>query len=174
MTAVYGGRIYKGRKRKRFCISWAFDIQGKQFLEKFSKEIGFRIPEKIKKLEYGIRKMKRIRYGINAEKIVLRHFNKIYEQQNYVTKHDLKNEIKRSRRAAEQWLVKLKRMGFIERLDGNEPIGIGGYCKFNGRKPTRFVLTEAGANTLKERDMDDKIRIKACPKYETTIPYSPW
>jgi len=48
VTRIYGGRILRGKRKLRYTISWAFDIQRKTSLEKFAREINFRVPKRRK------------------------------------------------------------------------------------------------------------------------------
>jgi len=175
-TRIYGGRVYKGRKKKRYGVSWAFDIQGKESLEKFTKEINFRVLSRKRKLENGVKLMKINTYGKSAKFVVLSSFNKLFNENAHVTKHELSEEINRTLRNSGEWLRKLRDCGLIQCIGGNDFIGEG-FCKLNGRTPIRYILTDFGAEQLKNYiKIKEKniIKIKACPKYTNSEPYSPW
>lgn len=175
-TRIYGGRIYKGRKKPRFAISWAFDIQGKTSLERFAKDVGFRIDKKRQKLEWGLSRMKRDSYGQRAEGIVLLKFYEAFKRYGHVTKHELSREIARTERNACEWLSKLNKRGLIEQIGGNSFIGQG-YCNFKGKTPARYALSSNGLEVLekyKHEHRSEDIQIKSCPKFRTAAPYSPW
>jgi hypothetical protein len=170
-TRIYGGRVYKGRRKLRYCVSWVFDVQGKQSLEKFEKEINFRVPKRRKKLKWGLSKMKTETYGKKAWFIVLSKFYGIFKQQGFVTKHELSKHIRRTKRNGQAWLSKLESEGFIEQIGGNKFIGRG-YKGLHGRTPAKYKITKKGINTLVNYRKNEDVRI--CPKYRNTKYYSPW
>jgi len=166
LTNIYGGRVYKGKKKPRYCVSWVFDIQGKKSLEKFAKEINLRIPKRKKKLVIALKEMKIETYGKRAKKVVLKEFYKILNKKDFVTKYELAKSIKRTLRNAQDWLSKLKREHLIKKIGGNEFIG-GGFKGLCGRSPARYTITKKGIRLLnKFRKEENKIIIKKLPKWQ--------
>jgi len=164
-TRIYGGRILKGKVKPRYTVSWAFDIQGKSSLEKFANEINFRVPKRKEKLEYGISKMKINTYGRKAQIVAISKILELCNKNDFVTKHELAAEINRTKRNAQEWLIKLNKKGFVNQIGGNEFIG-SGFCSLRGRTPAKYAITKLGINFLKNelKQVEDGIRI--LPKYQ--------
>ena len=143
-TRIYGGRIYRGRRHETYAVSWAFDILGRDSIEKFAKEIGFRLEKRQKKLMLGLRSIqKRILPKSDSYHTVLSAFKQIIDSKSFATKHSFRPAKGYSLRSAESWLNKLNRKGFIKIISGGEHIG-GGWKALSGRAPYRFVITEKG------------------------------
>lgn len=171
-TNIYGGRIYKGRKKPRYCISFAFDIQGRQSLEKFAKEINFRIPKRREKLKMGLRRMQRYTYGRKGEFVALKTFFDVLLEKGSVNKHEFSKLLNRSLRDAEEWLRKLRKKGLIKIIGGNEFIG-SGFCSLKGRSPFVYTITPLGYRVLRNQ-IEEKELIKVLPKYQNSdIYYKP-
>lgn len=163
-TNIYGGRVYKGRKKPRFVVSWAFDIQGKLSLEKFANEINFRIPKRKEKLAYGLSRIRVETYGKNAQNVALKYFYEIFKQKEHVTKQELSIKLKRTIRNAQDWLFKLENEGLIKRCGGNRFIGGSeGFCSLIGKTPLEYVMTKKGATFLKKIKTSSLPKIKVCP-----------
>lgn len=163
-TNIYGGRIYKGRKKPRFVVSWAFDIQGKKSLEKFAREINFRIPKRKEKLAYGISKIQIETYGKKAKDIALKYFYAIFKRKGYVTKQELSKKLKRTIRNAQEWLFKLEKKDLIKRSGGNKFIGGNkGFCSLAGKTPLEYIITNKGREYLKRTRFFSSPKIKITP-----------
>lgn len=163
-TRMYGGRILKGKVKPRYTVSWAFDIQGKSSLERFAKEINFRNPERREKLEYGISRMKINTYGRKAQIVTISKIRELCNKNDFVTKHELAAEINRTKRNAQEWLIKLNKRGFVRQIGGNEFIG-SGFCSLNGRTPAKYIITESGLKFLNNDLGQDEDNVRILPKY---------
>lgn len=166
-TAIYGGRVFCGRKNKdRRIVSWAFNTVGKKNIEKFAKEINFRTPKRRKKLETGLKKMKIETYGKKAKFIILEKCKELSSEKTIFTKYDLMKKINRSRRNSEEWLKKLEKKKFVKIIEGNKfIIKSQGFCGLAGRTAFKYKITKSGLEFLNKNNKDE-IQIKILPKYK--------
>ncbi|MBM3303459.1 MAG: hypothetical protein FJY76_00015 [Candidatus Aenigmarchaeota archaeon] len=165
VTNIYGGRVYRGRKRlTRYAVSWCFDIQGKFSLEKFRRDIGFRVGERKEKLDYGLSMMTKNTYGPKAINTAIVGFHNAQKVRGIVTKHHMKSEMKQTIRNAQAWLSKLERRGLIERCSGGVVICNGrGFCGLEGRTPLGYKISDKGLRFLKEVNKGKTYTIRSCP-----------
>lgn len=144
-TRIYNSGRY-GCKGKNKGINvgykWAFDIQGKDSLIRFNKEIGFSIPYRRLKLLKGIKAIKKNQLGTEKMyKAAIENFNKIYEREGFVNKYTLAKEANITLRNSIEWLMKLHRKDLIKVSKENTFLRKGdNYAGLNGRTPNEYVL----------------------------------
>jgi hypothetical protein len=153
-----------------YAVSWSFDLQGRENLQRFAKEVGFRLKHRQCKLLHGLRCMKRrVMPRSISYRISLARFKEVNDCKAVVTKHDYRPVPGYSLRSAEVWLNKLSKLGLIRAVGGGQHIGCG-YCSFNGRRPLCYMITAKGMELLKtEKEMP----IKVCPAFRTNVA-DPW
>lgn len=143
-TKLYNSKNYYNKIKKINSYCWAFDVQNKNSLEKFDKEIGFSIASKDKKLKMGLKYIKKNQFGLHKRReISLKGFTNTFNRDGFVTKHSLAHETNISLRCSQDWLYKLKSEKLIKLVKKPEYIHTGKKTKgLNGKSPAKYILID--------------------------------
>ncbi len=145
-SRVYIADVYPiqdGRGQQSYqSYSWAFNIQGKNFLERFEREVGFSIPPKRSKLLMGLSKIQRNQLGTKRMyKTALDKVKIVCSRDGFVTKHTLAKEANISLRNSIAWLSKLQQKKRVKVTRAHSFIRNGESTRsFQGRTPNEYGL----------------------------------